>query len=61
MPKAVVVGAGIGGLAAALRLKRLGYQPSPLYKEMLNDLLAATLDGEIKNEEEATAFVRAKY
>ena len=30
-------------------LKTLGYKPGPLYKEILAELLAATLDGKIKD------------
>ncbi|VEP15726.1 tRNA nucleotidyltransferase/poly(A) polymerase [Hyella patelloides LEGE 07179] len=42
-------------------LKELGYKPSPLYKQMLNDLLAATLDSKITNQQEAEAFIKDKY
>ena len=42
-------------------LKELGYKPSPQFKEMLGDLLAATLDNKISNRQEAIAFVREKY
>ena len=41
-------------------LKRLGYQPGPLYREILDALLAATLDGVIQSEADAKVFV-AKY
>jgi tRNA nucleotidyltransferase (CCA-adding enzyme) len=42
-------------------LKVLGYQPSPLYKRILDDLLAATLDKVITNREEAKTFIQDKY
>jgi len=42
-------------------LKALGYKPGPMYKQILDDVLAATLDGEITNESSAIAFVKAKY
>lgn len=42
-------------------LKQLGYQPSPLYKEILNNLLAATLDKVINTREEAETFIKSKY
>ena len=42
-------------------LKELGYKPSPLYKQMLDDLLAVTLDGKISNPTEAKAFIKEKY
>ncbi|QLE55907.1 CBS domain-containing protein [Nostoc sp. TCL26-01] len=41
-------------------LKKLGYKPSPQYRQMLDHLLAATLDGEIQNQIEAEEFL-AKY
>jgi tRNA nucleotidyltransferase (CCA-adding enzyme) len=42
-------------------LKVLGYQPSPLYKQILDDLLVATLDNVITNREEAQIFIKNKY
>lgn len=42
-------------------LKQLGYKPSPLYKQMLDELLAATLDGVIKNRIEAEEFLLRHY
>ena len=42
-------------------LKKLGYKPSPIYKQILEDLLIATLDGKIKSYDEALAFIQAKY
>jgi tRNA nucleotidyltransferase (CCA-adding enzyme) len=42
-------------------LKQLGYKPSPQYKQMLDDLLIATVDGIIKNEAEAKEFLVKHY
>jgi tRNA nucleotidyltransferase (CCA-adding enzyme) len=41
-------------------LKKLGYKPGPQYREMLDAILAATLDGVIEDEADAKAFL-AKY
>lgn len=41
-------------------LKKLGYKPSPLYKEILDTLLAATLDGIVTNSQEAEALIKSK-
>ncbi|WP_016952586.1 CBS domain-containing protein [Anabaena sp. PCC 7108] len=42
-------------------LKQLGYKPSPKYKQMLDDLLTATLDGMIKDKAEAREFLTKHY
>jgi tRNA nucleotidyltransferase (CCA-adding enzyme) len=42
-------------------LKELGYKPSPEYKQMLDDLLTATLDGIIKDKGEAREFLAKHY
>ena len=42
-------------------LKRLGYKPGPHYKEMLDALLAATLDGMIQNQADAKVFLEQHY
>ncbi|NEQ32596.1 MAG: hypothetical protein F6K04_16600 [Leptolyngbya sp. SIO4C5] len=42
-------------------LKALGYQPGPQFKQMLDDVLAATLDRQIENRSEAIAFVMQRY
>ena len=42
-------------------LKRLGYKPSPLFKQILDEILRATLDGEISSTEEAIAIIQNKY
>ncbi|NJK46857.1 CBS domain-containing protein [Candidatus Gracilibacteria bacterium] len=39
-------------------LKAMGYKPSPQYKQILEQLLAATLDGKICDRAEAERFVR---
>ncbi|MGC1392738.1 MAG: CBS domain-containing protein, partial [Coleofasciculaceae cyanobacterium] len=42
-------------------LKQLGYKPGPQYKEILDTLLAVTLDRVIENREEAIAFLLQHY
>ncbi|MTJ08148.1 CBS domain-containing protein [Anabaena sp. UHCC 0204] len=42
-------------------LKELGYKPSPQYKQMLDDLLSATVDSLIKNKAEAKEFLAKHY
>ncbi|NEO84195.1 MAG: CBS domain-containing protein [Spirulina sp. SIO3F2] len=42
-------------------LAQLGYPRGPQYRVMLNDLLNATLDGNIKNREEAMAYLAAVH
>ncbi|MFN6559664.1 MAG: CBS domain-containing protein [Nostoc sp. ChiSLP01] len=42
-------------------LKKLGYKPGAQYRQMLDDLLAATLDGVIKNKAEAEEFLTHSY
>jgi tRNA nucleotidyltransferase (CCA-adding enzyme) len=42
-------------------LKNLGFKPGPLYKQILNDILAATLDGEISDRAGAVEYVKSKY
>lgn len=38
-------------------LKKMGYRPGPLYKEALDELWRACLNGEVKSEEEEEAFI----
>jgi len=42
-------------------LKALGYKPGREFKEILDSLLAATLDGEIDNRESAEAFLAERF
>jgi tRNA nucleotidyltransferase (CCA-adding enzyme) len=42
-------------------LKELGYKPGPQYRQMLDDLLAATLDKVVRNRTEAEAFLTKNY
>ncbi len=42
-------------------LKALGYLPGPAFKLMLDDLLAATLDGHLGDRTSAIAFLAAHY
>lgn len=42
-------------------LKKLGYKPSPQFRQMLDDILAATLDGVIANQVEAEEYLAKNY
>jgi tRNA nucleotidyltransferase (CCA-adding enzyme) len=42
-------------------LRQMGYRPGPRYRDILEDLKAATLDGTIADPEAAVAFVRDRY
>lgn len=42
-------------------LKRLGYRPGPHYREMLDALQAAMLDGSVSDREAAIAFIQQQY
>ncbi|WP_315791419.1 CBS domain-containing protein [Fischerella sp. JS2] len=42
-------------------LKKLGYKPGPQYRQMLDDLLAATLDEEIRDRTQAEKFLTQHY
>jgi tRNA nucleotidyltransferase (CCA-adding enzyme) len=42
-------------------LRKLGYPPSPKYRLILADLLAATLDGVVTNRASAEVFIRLNY
>ena len=42
-------------------LKNMGFKPGKLYKQILDDLLAATLDGKISDRTSAEEFVREHY
>ncbi|MEW6496254.1 MAG: CBS domain-containing protein [Cyanobacteriota bacterium] len=42
-------------------LKQLGYKPGPQYREILDAILAATLDGVIQDKSDAIAFLAEHY
>jgi tRNA nucleotidyltransferase (CCA-adding enzyme) len=42
-------------------LRKLGYKPGPAFREILDDLLAATLDGVLENRGDAEMFLNEKY
>ncbi|ARV60315.1 poly(A) polymerase [Nostocales cyanobacterium HT-58-2] len=42
-------------------LRSVGYRPGPQYRQMLDDLLAATLDGVINTRDEAKEFLAQHY
>ncbi|MBE9188601.1 hypothetical protein IQ270_29210, partial [Microcoleus sp. LEGE 07076] len=42
-------------------LKALGYKPGPGFKRMLDDLLAASLDGHLGDRATAISFLAQRY
>ena len=50
---------GLYGIAS--RLEQMGFKPGPEFKEILQAIEEAQLDGRIKQREEALAFVRSNY
>ncbi len=42
-------------------LKNLGYKPEPQYRQILDELLSATLDGFIQDKTEAEEFLKSNY
>jgi tRNA nucleotidyltransferase (CCA-adding enzyme) len=42
-------------------LKKLGLKPGKLYKKILDDLLNARLDGEVRNKREEIAYVKQHF
>ena len=42
-------------------LRKLGYKPGPQYRQMLDNLLAATLDGEVIDRSSAESFISHNY
>jgi tRNA nucleotidyltransferase (CCA-adding enzyme) len=42
-------------------LRQLGYKPGPQYRQILDDLLAATLDGAVTDRSTAKEFVRSTF
>ncbi|PAX45780.1 CBS domain-containing protein, partial [Brunnivagina elsteri] len=42
-------------------LRKMGYKPSPQFRQMLDDLLAATLDREIQDKADAERFLNTNY
>ena len=42
-------------------LKKLGFTPGPLYRKILNRLLAARLDQEVRDRQEETALVLREF
>ncbi len=52
---------GVKPLLNGNDLKNLGFKPGPLYKQILDDVLAATLDGQISDRITAEEYVKSKY
>ncbi|MEA5592933.1 CBS domain-containing protein [Rivularia sp. UHCC 0363] len=42
-------------------LKKMGYKPGPQYKQILDDLLVAILDGEVRDKSSAEEFLKRNY
>ena len=42
-------------------LKKMGYKPGPQYKQILDDLLTATLDREVSDKSSAEEFLNNNY
>ena len=42
-------------------LQDMGFEPGPVYKEILDRLLAARLDGQVKTKEEELALIKAEF
>ncbi|MGL6344914.1 MAG: poly(A) polymerase, partial [Waterburya sp.] len=42
-------------------LKDMGFAPGPLYKQILDDVLAATLDGQLNDFNAAQEYVKTRY
>ena len=43
------------------KLKALGFKPGPLYKQILDDVFAATLDNKISDRNSAIDYVKSQY
>jgi len=54
-------GANVQPLLNGDDLRQLGYKPGPQYRQILDTLLAATLDQVIQNKSEAQAFLAEHY
>ncbi|MEH1821889.1 MAG: CBS domain-containing protein [Nostoc sp.] len=57
----LTVWANVQPLLSGNDLKKLGYKPGPQYRHILDDMLAATLDGIIKDKTEAEEFLAQHY
>ncbi|AVH72723.1 CBS domain-containing protein [Nostoc sp. 'Lobaria pulmonaria (5183) cyanobiont'] len=57
----LTVWANVQPLLNGYDLKKLGYKPGPQYRQILDDMLAATLDGVIKDKTEAEEFLAQHY
>ncbi len=57
----LTVWANIQPLLNGNDLKKLGYKPGPQYRQILDNVLAATLDGVIKDRSEAEEFLAQHY
>jgi len=42
-------------------LKRMGYRPSPKFRQILNEVKKARLDGKVRTKEEEISYIREKF
>ena len=42
-------------------LKRMGFVPSPIFNQILKEVLAARLDGKVSNTNEELTFVKREF
>lgn len=42
-------------------LRRLGYPPGPLFRQILNELLDARLDGKVESQQDEVTFVKKRF
>jgi len=59
--KYLTVWANVQPLLNGNDLKKLGYKPGPQYRQILDDVVAATLDRVIKDNREAEEFLLKHY
>ncbi|GAB1541281.1 hypothetical protein NUACC21_39520 [Scytonema sp. NUACC21] len=59
--KYLTVWSGVQPILNGNDLKKLGYKPGPQFRQMLDDLLAATLDGVICDRAQAEEFLTQHY
>ncbi|KYC42978.1 poly(A) polymerase [Scytonema hofmannii PCC 7110] len=59
--KYLTVWSGVQPILNGNDLKKIGYKPGPQFRQMLDDLLAATLDGRICDRAEAEEFLAKHY
>ena len=51
----------VAGITTGTELKKMGYQPGPLFATILNHLLEAKLDGRVHTRKDEKKFVKEHY